>query len=115
MPQLGLYATVLAGGSTLYTTVTGAYGVHFHHAALKESARGGAIATATALTAAVFVLEYLLITGDYQVQAVYNHTNRALPLLFKMGALWGGDSGSVLFWGWILSLYTAFVTTQWPE
>ncbi len=116
MPELGFLATALAGGSALYATVTGAYGYHFHHASLKSSARGGALATALAMTVAVLVLEYLLVTGDYQVQSVYNHTNRALPLMFRMGALWGGDSGSVLFWGWILSLYTAFVAWRgWPR
>ena len=116
MPELGRYALCLAGGSAFYTVGIGAWNYRAQSTRLKESMRGAAVAIALALTFAVLVLEYLLVAGDYQVQAVYNHTDRALPLLFKMGALWGGDAGSVLFWGWILSLYTAFAAWRsWPR
>ncbi len=116
MPLLGRYALFLALVAALYTVVVGWWTNRTHNVSLRESVRGAAVGIAIALTAAVFVLEYLLVTGDYSVQAVYNHTDRALPLLYKLGALWGGDSGSVLFWGWILSLYTAFVAWRgWPR
>lgn len=116
MPMLGRYALLLAGLSALYTALGGWYANRTQNRRLQESVRGGAVSTALALTAAVFVLEYLLVVGDYGVKAVYNHSDRALPLLFKMGALWGGDSGSVLFWGWILSIYAAYVAYRgWPR
>lgn len=116
MPGLGHYAILLAGLSAGYTALVGWWANRRRRGAGQESVRGAALATAVGMTAAVCVLEYLLVTGDYQVQAVYNHTDRALPLLYKLGALWGGDSGSVLFWGWILSLYTAYVAGRgWPR
>lgn len=74
----------------------------------RESARGAALAVALVLTAVVLTLEYALVTQNYAVAAVYFHTNATLPMVFRVGALWGGDSGSILFWAWILSLYTAF-------
>lgn len=116
MAFLGRYALLLAGIAALYTAVGGGWANYRGIRRLQESVRGAAVAVAVALTAAVFILEYLLMTGDYSVQAVYNHSDRALPLLYKLGALWGGDSGSVLFWGWILSLYTAVVAWRgWPR
>ncbi|PSR34014.1 MAG: cytochrome C assembly protein [Sulfobacillus benefaciens] len=116
MPLLGRYALFLAVMAALYTVIAGWWANHTRNQRLQESVRGAAIAVSLSLTAAVFVLEYLLVTGDYSVVAVFNHSDRALPLLYKMGALWGGDSGSVLFWGWILSLYTAFVAWRgWPR
>ncbi|POB10990.1 heme lyase CcmF/NrfE family subunit [Sulfobacillus sp. hq2] len=116
MPDLGRLALLLAGSSALYTACAGFWSYHVKGARLRESVRGAALAIAVALTASVLVLEYLLITSDFNVQAVYNHTDRALPLLFKMGALWGGDAGSVLFWAWLLSLYTAYAAWQgWPR
>ncbi len=116
MPLLGRYALFLAVLAALYTAGVGWWANHTRNQRLQESVRGAAIAVSLSLTAAVFVLEYLLVTGDYSVVAVFNHSDRALPLLYKMGALWGGDSGSVLFWGWILSLYTAFVAWRgWPR
>lgn len=116
MPLLGRYALLLAGLSALYVFAGGWWANRTGNRRLHESIRGAAVSIALMLTAAVFILEYLLVTGDYSVLAVYNHTNRALPLMYKMGALWGGDSGSVLFWGWILSLYTAYVAWRgWPR
>ncbi len=110
MPELGRYALFLAGGNSLYVVVLGIWNRYSCSTRLAHSVRGAVFAAALSLTMAVLALEYLLLTGDYAVQAVYNHSDRALPLLYKIGALWGGNSGSVLFWGWILSLYTAVVS-----
>lgn len=116
MAALGQYALALALIAAVYMALGGWRANRKHSPRFHESVRGAAIAVALAMTTAVFVLEYLLLTGDYQIQAVYNHSDRALPLMYKMGALWGGDSGSVLFWGWILALYAAFVAWRgWPR
>ncbi|MBX5467599.1 MAG: cytochrome c biogenesis protein CcsA [Firmicutes bacterium] len=116
MPLLGRYALVLAGLGALYVTGFGWWANRRRDLRAQESVRGAAVAVAVSLTTAVLVLEYLLVTGDFAVQAVFNHTNRALPIGYRMAALWGGDSGSVLFWGWILSLYTAWVAWRgWPR
>ena len=87
MPLLGRYALLLAGLSALYTVGMGWWANHHHNQRLQETVRGAAVAIAVSLTAAVLVLEYLLVTGDYSVIAVFNHSDRALPLLYKMGAL----------------------------
>lgn len=116
MPLVGRYALLLAFMGAIYVVGMGAYAGRRHWAAWQESVRASAVGITLSLTVAVCVLEYLLVTGDYRVQAVYNHSDRALPLLYKMGALWGGDSGSVLFWGWILSIYTGLVAWRgWPR
>jgi cytochrome c-type biogenesis protein CcmF len=109
MVWLGRLALALAGISTVYAAAAGLWAHRTGDVRWRESARGAAVGTAVALTAAVMALEVALVGGDFSVWAVYNHTNRGLPLAYRMTALWGGDSGSVLFWGWILSLYTAYV------
>jgi cytochrome c-type biogenesis protein CcmF len=105
---LGRLALVLAGLSSVYTVAGGLWAYKTGNRRLQESVRGAALAVALALTAAVVALEYLLVTGDFSVWAVFYHTNRGLPLAYRAAALWGGDSGSVLFWGWIESLYMAY-------
>lgn len=116
MPSLGHYALILAFMSSIYVAVGGWQANRLGSRHWAESVRGGAVAVWLALSAAVLVLEYLLVSGDYAVRAVYNHSDRALPLIYKVGALWGGDSGSVLFWGWLLSGYLAFVALWgWPR
>jgi len=116
MPELGRYALMLALLLAVYAVSVGLWANRTGDSRWRESVRGAAVALTLAMTTAVMTLEYLLVTGDYAVQAVYNHSDRALPLLYKLGALWGGDSGSVLFWGWILSLYTGYVAWRgWPR
>ncbi len=116
MPWLGRMALMLALTLALYAMVVGWRLRRSEKPSWQESIRGAALAVALSMTVAVLALEYCILTGDYQVQAVYNHSDRALPFFYKIGVLWGGDSGSVLFWGWILSLYTAYVAVRgWPR
>src|SRR3712207_7122438 len=43
---------------------------------------------------------------------VASHSNRAMPTAYKFAAWWGGQSGSLLLWAWLLSLYSAIITFQ---
>ncbi|HLY16287.1 MAG TPA: heme lyase CcmF/NrfE family subunit [Bryobacteraceae bacterium] len=55
------------------------------------------------------ILVYALITGDFRFSYVAQHSNRSMPLLYKIAAWWGGQEGSLLFWSWLLSTYSAVV------
>ncbi|HUO31673.1 MAG TPA: heme lyase CcmF/NrfE family subunit [Bryobacteraceae bacterium] len=55
------------------------------------------------------ILVYALVTGDFRFSYVAEHSNRAMPLLYKVAAWWGGQEGSLLFWSWLLSTYSAVV------
>ncbi len=49
------------------------------------------------------------MTGDFRFAYVAEHSNRAMPTLYKFAAWWGGQEGSLLFWSWLLSTYAAVV------
>jgi cytochrome c-type biogenesis protein CcmF len=36
-------------------------------------------------------------------------SNQAMPVFFKMTALWGSQAGSLLFWSWLMSLFSGAV------
>ena len=40
------------------------------------------------------------------------HSSIDLPLHFKISSVWGGQEGSLLFWAWILTVYSALVIIQ---
>ncbi|HUQ91667.1 MAG TPA: heme lyase CcmF/NrfE family subunit [Bryobacteraceae bacterium] len=61
------------------------------------------------LTAASAMLVYALITSDFRFAYVASHSNRAMPVVYKFAAWWGGMEGSLLLWAWILSTYSAIV------
>jgi cytochrome c-type biogenesis protein CcmF len=45
------------------------------------------------------------VAGDYSVQLVAEHSNRAQPLIYRIGATWGSHEGSMLLWVLILAVY----------
>jgi cytochrome c-type biogenesis protein CcmF len=60
-------------------------------------------------TVASALLVYAFLVGDFRFAYVASHSNRAMPLLYKFAAWWGGQEGSLLFWSWLLSCYAAVV------
>ncbi len=55
-----------------------------------------------------FVLLYALLSSDFSILYVVNYTSRDLPLFYKFTAWWGGQAGSLMFWLFVLSVYTIF-------
>jgi cytochrome c-type biogenesis protein CcmF len=43
---------------------------------------------------------------DFQLAYVVNHAARDMPLHYRLAALWGGQSGSLLLWLWLLLAYS---------
>lgn len=50
-----------------------------------------------------------LVTHDFSVSYVAAVGSRSTPLLFTVISLWGALEGSILFWGWVLAMYSAAV------
>src|SRR5512134_3466574 len=57
----------------------------------------------------IVALEYCIFTNQYDLEYVASYTNRSLPTLYKISALWAGQSGSILFWLFILVSYAAVI------
>jgi len=74
---------------------------------LAESARSAVFATFALMTIANLSMIYGLITHDFSIGYVAQVGSRSTPLLFTVISLWSALEGSILFWGWILSAYSA--------
>ncbi len=61
------------------------------------------------LTISSMWLLYLLLSRDFQTTYVATYTSRDLPLLYTIAAFWAGSEGSLLFWAWLLSIFTVAV------
>ena len=108
--NFGFGVLALALLITLYAAGAAIYGGLRNRAAWVESARSAMLLVFPMITLVVIILEYLLVTGDYQLEFVYNVANSTMPLYLKLTALWGGQSGSLIFWSWLMSAF-AFVVT----
>ena len=62
------------------------------------------------ITISVVSLLYLLLNDRFEVVYVTQVSSRSMPEYLKMTALWGGQSGSMLFWTWLLAGFSSAVT-----
>lgn len=76
-----------------------------------ESSRLAALSTFPLLSISLGVLLILLFTNRFEYAFVYETADAAMPFYLKIAALWGGQSGSLLFWCWLLSgcIFIAFL------
>ncbi|MEE2679117.1 MAG: heme lyase CcmF/NrfE family subunit [Myxococcota bacterium] len=59
------------------------------------------------VTFAMLALFYAFAIGDYQLTYVAANSSRDMVLTYRLAALWGGQSGSLLLWLWMLLAYSA--------
>ena len=113
--QLGTASVLLALALSLYAIVAGTIGALRRDARLQTSARYTAVAVFLALTAAIAVMEMALLSDDFSVKYVAEHSRLASPVWVKIVTLWAALEGSVLFWAWLLTGYTALVALVAPN
>ena len=112
MAQLGQFALAIAFIVAIYAIVASLIGIRARNDKLIASGRNAALCNFIAISTAVFSLLYLFLTNDFSVAYVAGHSSIDLPLHFKISSLWGGQEGSLLFWSWILTVYSALVIFQ---
>ncbi|GIS56560.1 MAG: cytochrome c biogenesis protein CcmF [Candidatus Neomarinimicrobiota bacterium] len=61
---------------------------------------------------ATFILSYQLIISNFDVDYVARYTSIETPTIYKISALWAGQSGSLLFWLFILSIFSTITILQ---
>lgn len=98
-------ALVLAG----YTVVAALHGARSGRREWVVSARRGVYALAAVLTLAVAVLEAAFIRSDFSFGLVTDNSSTTTPTFYKLTAMWSSQSGSLLLWVWVLSLFSAAV------
>jgi cytochrome c-type biogenesis protein CcmF len=109
MENLGSLATLLAFCVALYATFACVVGRLKNKPFLVVSGERAVYSVWVLMTLASGILVYALVTGDFRFAYVAEHSNKAMPMLYKFAAWWGGQEGSLLFWSWLLSNYAAVV------
>ena len=103
MAQLGSGALALALGLYVYAALAGAWAAARNAKRLQRSARNALLAALPATAAATGALVVAFVRHDFSLVYVANHSSRALPLAYRISALWGGQEGSLLLWLLILA------------
>lgn len=83
---------------------------------LTRSARNLQAVILPLLTIACLLLVYAQWTGDYSIAYVNNVSSDAQPDTLKITALWGSQAGSLLFYSWMLALFSVgAVAVNWQQ
>ena len=82
-------------------------GGQMRRADLIESGERAIYATLAMVVLASLGLWTALLTHDFSIRYVASYTSANLPKVYTIAAFWGGQSGSLLFWALILSIFSA--------
>ena len=107
MPDLGRLALAIALLLAIYSIGANVYGARRSHPEFIASARHALWAMCAMVTIAVVALWTGLLTSDFSLEYVASYSSTTLPTAYKFTALWGGQQGSLLFWTWLLSIFTS--------
>ena len=95
-----LAASVLTSGAGLLASIAGA---RFDSKAYLRAGHMALHATTLLLTLGGVQLLLAILTNDFRLKYVADYSEIALPLGYKIAALWAGSEGSLLLWAWMLA------------
>ena len=107
--QAAIYLSVL---SCLWAIGFLSIGLWLRNARAIQSGRNAVVATFILISIATGALIYGFVTDDFSMKYVVEVSSAAQPLIYKITALWGRMSGSLLFWLWILTVAGVIVVWQ---
>ena len=112
MPDLGKLALAIALLLAIYSIAANIYGARRNAPDFVVSARHAIWAMCAMVTIAVVTLWAGLMRSDFSLEYVAGYSSTTLPTVYKITSLWGGQQGSLLFWTWLLSIFTSIAAFQ---
>jgi cytochrome c-type biogenesis protein CcmF len=109
IPEFAHYALILALCIALIQGVLPLIGAHQGRREWLILARPAAQTVFLLLATAFVILAWSFYTNDFSVLYVAEHSNSQMPVMYRLGAVWGGHEGSLLLWVFLLSTWTILV------
>ncbi|MFZ9667279.1 MAG: heme lyase CcmF/NrfE family subunit [Steroidobacteraceae bacterium] len=118
LAEIGLFAMVLALLAALAQGVLGIAGPWLGRDSWIAAVRPAVTVQFWTTTISLGVLVTAFINNDFSVEYVAANSNSALPVGYRIAAVWGAHEGSLLLWAWILVAWTlavALLSKSLPE
>jgi cytochrome c-type biogenesis protein CcmF len=109
IPELGHFALIIALCLALVQSVLPLIGAQTGNRGWMALAVPAAHGQFVFLLVSFACLTWAFVVNDFSVLYVASHSNSALPLHYRISAVWGAHEGSLLLWVLILSLWTVAV------
>jgi cytochrome c-type biogenesis protein CcmF len=110
IPEFAHYALILALCIALIQGVLPLIGAHQGRREWLILARPAAQTVFLLLATAFVILAWSFYINDFSVLYVAEHSNSQMPVMYRLGAVWGGHEGSLLLWVFLLSTWTILVS-----
>jgi cytochrome c-type biogenesis protein CcmF len=109
IPEFGHFLLWLALGLSLILGVVPLAGAQLQRPGWMALARPGAVWVLLLVTVSYLALTAAFMRDDFSVLYVAQNSNTALPMAYKIAAVWGGHEGSLLLWilmlvGWMAAV-----------
>ena len=112
MIELGRYCLVGALLLCAYGCLTAFWGGYRKRLPFVRSSENAVIANFVLCLTASLCLWLLIFQDQFQVRYVAMVSSSKQPAVYKFTSLWGGQSGSLLFWALLLSFFSAVFVFQ---
>mgnify|MGYP001289235027 CR=1 FL=1 len=109
IPEIGHFALILALSLALCQGVMPLFGAYRGDKALMAVARPAAIGQFAFIAISFSCLAWSFLESDFSVLYVANHSQLALPAIYKFSAVWGAHEGSLILWVLLMSMWTVAV------
>ena len=110
--NFGYGALIITFLISIFGVIAAIYGATRNAPEWVNSARNAMLLTWPLLTISALSIIYLLVTGHYEVEYVSSVTSNSMPIYLRITALWGGQSGSLVFWSWLMAAFASAVTLR---
>jgi len=107
MAAFGTLTLLIALVVATYAGVASLVGARRGNRRLIASGRAGVYALAAVLGLSSVALLYAFVSHDYSIKYVHHYSDAASPLFYQITAYWGGLDGSILWWVFLLSVFSA--------
>ena len=109
IPELGHFVLVLALAAAIAQAFFGLAGPALGRQAWIDVTRSAVIAQFVLVSLSLAALVYAFVQNDFSVEYVAANSNTALPVGYRIAAVWGAHEGSLLLWAWIMVAWTLAV------
>jgi len=107
MAAFGTFTLFVAFVVATYAGCASLVGARRGNRRLIASGRAGVYALAAVLALSSVAMWYSFLTHDYSIKYVHRYSDASSPLFYQITAYWGGLDGSILWWVFLLSVFSA--------
>ncbi len=109
IPEIGNFSLIIALAIAFFLATVPMIGAQKNNLQLMQFSRYAVVAQFFCILVSFIALTYSFTIDDFSVRYVAANSNSALPMMFKISAVWGAHEGSFLLWLLILSGWTMAV------